>query len=171
MNVADLLIDGFGRIGPTLHRAVDGLDAAGLTARPDAQANSLAWLAWHIGRVQDAQVAPLAGVEQVWTAQGWAPRFGLPFDERATGYGQGVDEVAAVDVPADLLLGYYDAVAAQTIAYLERLADDDLDVVVDEHWDPPVTLGVRLVSILGDDLQHVGQASYVRGLVDRGAGR
>ncbi|MDM7855891.1 mycothiol transferase [Cellulomonas alba] len=169
MNVADLLIEGFGRVGPVLHRAVDGLDAAGRTARPDGNANSIAWLAWHIGRVQDAQVAPLAGVEQVWTAQGWAERFGLPFDARATGYGQSADDVAGVDAEPELLLGYYDAVEAQTLAYLARLTDHDLDVVIDEHWDPPVTLGVRLVSILGDDLQHVGQASYVRGLVERGA--
>lgn len=168
MNVADLLIEGFGRIGPTLRRAVAGLDSTGRTARPDAEANSIAWLAWHIARVQDAQIAPLAGVEEVWTAQGWAERLGLPFDAHATGYGHSADDVAAVDASAELLLGYYDAVEAQTLAYLERLTDEDLDVVVDERWDPPVTLGVRLVSILGDDLQHVGQASYVRGLVDRG---
>jgi len=169
VNVADLLTEGFGRIGPTLHRAVDGLDPAGRTARPDGHANSIAWLAWHVTRVQDAQVAPLAGVEQVWTAQGWVERFGLPFEAHATGYGQSAEEVAAVDADVALLLGYYDAVEAQTLAYLARLTDADLDVVVDDAWDPPVTLGVRLVSILADDLQHVGQASYVRGLVNRGA--
>ena len=39
------------------------------------------------------------------------------------------------------------------------------DRVVDRTWDPPVTLGVRLVSILDDDTQHAGQAAYVRGLL------
>ena len=28
-----------------------------------------------------------------------------------------------------------------------------------------MTLGVRLVSVIGDDLQHVGQAAYVKGLL------
>ena len=36
--------------------------------------------------------------------------------------------------------------------------------MVDEHWDPPVTAGVRLVSVIGDALQHLGQAAYVKGL-------
>jgi hypothetical protein len=167
MDVADLLTDAFGRVGRTLHRAAAGLTESQRTHRPDADANSIAWLTWHAARVQDAQIAPLAGVEQVWTAQGWAGRVGLPFSDAATGYGQSSQDVAAVDAPVDLLLGYYDAVEAQTLEYLRRLAPEDLDVVVDESWDPPVTLGVRLVSILADDLQHVGQAAYVRGIVER----
>lgn len=167
MDVVDLLVEAFGRIGPVLHRASAGLTTEQRTYRPDADANSIAWLTWHIARVQDAQVAPLAETPQVWQSDGWADRFALPFDVGATGYGQSSEQVAAVDAPVDLLLGYYDAVAARTIEYLRTLTPADLDVVVDERWDPPVTCGVRLVSILADDLQHVGQASYVRGLVDR----
>ncbi|QGQ18218.1 DUF664 domain-containing protein [Cellulomonas sp. JZ18] len=167
MRSAQVLADGFGRIGEELRAALEGADEALLTARPDPRANTLAWLAWHVARVQDAQVAPLARVEEVWTAQGWAERFALPFDTGATGYGQSPDDVGRVHAPADLLLGYLDAATAATLAYLERLTDDDLDVVVDEDWDPPVTLGVRLVSVLADDLQHVGQAAYLRGLLDR----
>lgn len=169
MEVADLLVEALGRVGPVLHGAVEGLPPDGLTYRPDPGANSVAWLVWHAARGQDAQVAHVAGVEQVWTARGWAERFGLPFSARATGYGQSPDDVAAVDVPGDLLLGYYDEVAAQTTAYLQRLQPSDLDQVVDESWDPPVTLGVRLVSIVDDDVQHAGQAAYVRGLWERRA--
>ncbi|WP_136517916.1 MULTISPECIES: mycothiol transferase [Cellulomonas] len=167
MRSAQLLADGFGRIGDEVRAVLDGADEELLTRRPDPRANTLAWLVWHLARVQDAQVAPLAGVEEVWTSQGWAERLGLPFEDAATGYGQSPEEVGQVRAPADLLLGYLDAATAATLAYLERLTDDDLDVVVDEDWDPPVTLGVRLVSILADDLQHVGQAAYVRGLLDR----
>ena len=162
-----VLTDGFGRVGPTVRAALQGLSPEALTWRPDARANTLAWLAWHVGRVQDAQVAPLAGTEQVWTAGGWAGRFALPFDDDATGYGQSAEQVARVRADVDLLVGYLDATTAQTLSYLERLSDDDLEVVVDEAWDPPVTLGVRLVSILTDCLEHAGQASYLRGLVDR----
>ncbi|WP_029287025.1 DUF664 domain-containing protein [Cellulomonas sp. HZM] len=167
MDTVDLLIEGFDRISPSLRRAVGGLSVDDLAWRPDERANSIAWLVWHAARGQDAQVAPLAGEDQVWTADGWARRLDLPLDDSATGYGQGRDEVAAVRAEPDLLLGYLDAVGARTGAYLQTLRGDDLERVVDEGWDPPVTLGVRLVSILADDLQHVGQAAYVRGLLDR----
>jgi hypothetical protein len=48
---------------------------------------------------------------------------------------------------------------------LAGLPDGELDRVVDRRWDPPVTMGVRLISIADDCLQHVGQASYLRGLL------
>jgi uncharacterized damage-inducible protein DinB len=107
------------------------------------------------------------GEEQVWTTGGWLDRFGLPFGSDATGYRQSAGDVAAVRVGADLLAGYYDAVHVRTIAYLQTVTDEDLPRVVDTSWDPPVTLAVRLISILSDDLQHAGQASYVRGLAMR----
>jgi hypothetical protein len=95
-------------------------------------------------------------------------RFGLPFDPRDTGYGHRAEEVAAVQVDAgELLVGYYDAVHEQTARYVERLGDADLARIVDRSWDPPVTLGVRLVSVLADDLQHAGQAAFVRGILQR----
>ena len=67
----------------------------------------------------------------------------------------------------DLLLGYHDAVHEQTIRYVERLTDADLSRIVDESWDPPVSLDVRLVSVISDDLQHAGQAAFVRGVAER----
>jgi uncharacterized damage-inducible protein DinB len=168
MDTSALLKEAFGRIEPLVNAAVEGLDADQLAARPDPRANSIAWLVWHLTRVQDDHVAEAAGTEQVWTSAGWVERFRLPFDTSATGYGHGAEEVAAVRPDsADLLTGYHADVAAQTMAYLDGLGGDDLDRVVDEAWDPPVTLGVRLVSVIGDDLEHVGQAAYVRGLLTR----
>jgi uncharacterized damage-inducible protein DinB len=167
VNARDVLRDAFGRVATDVHGAVDGLDAAALTHRVDGTANSIAWLVWHLTRVQDDHVAGVAGTEQVWTAEGWAERFGLPFRTGDIGFGQGSDEVAAVRADADLLLGYYDAVHARTLRYLDGLTDDDLDRVVDRDWDPPVTLGVRLISVADDDIQHAGQAAFVRGVVER----
>lgn len=164
MNVGDLLVDGYERILGVVHRALDGLDSEQLTMRPYPDGNSIAWLIWHLTRVQDDHVADVAGTEQLWTADGWADRFGLPFDEQATGFGHSRHEVAQVRAPAELLLGYHEAVHAHTVAYLRTLTADDLDRIVDESWDPPVTLGVRLVSVLADDLQHAGQAAYLRGM-------
>ena len=164
MTVAELLRDLFDRVATDVHGAVEGLDADALTYRVDGTANSIAWLVWHLTRVQDDHVAEVAGSEQVWTAQGWVERFALPFPPRATGYGHGTDEVAAVRSDADLLLAYFDAVQARTLQYVDGLTEADLDRVVDERWDPPVTLGVRLVSVADDDIQHAGQAALVRGI-------
>lgn len=168
MSSAEVLVDAFGRVREVVHQAVDGLAADELGYRVDEDANSIAWLVWHLTRVQDDHVADAAGIEQVWTSKGWADRFGLPFDDSATGYGHGSDEVAAVGtVSAELLTAYHDAVYEQSVRYVENLTDDDLVRIVDDAWDPPVTLSVRLVSVISDDLQHAGQAAYLRGIAQR----
>jgi uncharacterized damage-inducible protein DinB len=172
MTIAELLADAFGRVHETVHEAVDGLTPGQLAFRPDSGSNSIAWLVWHLARIQDDHIADVAGTGQVWTAGAsgstWADRFGLPFGVSATGYGQGSEAVAAVQVRSgELLTGYYDAVHEETLTYVEGLADADLDRVVDKAWDPPVTLGVRLVSVISDDLQHAGQAAYLRGIIER----
>lgn len=168
MNSVDLLTDAFDRIQETVHDVVEGLSPEQLAARVDGEANSIAWLVWHLTRVQDDHIAGVAGTEQVWTSRKWAERFGLSLPRMATGYGHASDDVAAVRVEsADLLTGYYDDVHEQTAGYLRGLTGADLDRVVDPAWDPPVTLGVRLVSVVNDDTQHVGQAAFVRGVMLR----
>jgi hypothetical protein len=168
MASADLLVDAFGRVREVVHRVVDGLTPEQLAFRVDAEANSIAWLVWHLTRIQDDHLADAAQAEQVWTSRGWAGRFGLPFHPLATGYGHRAAEVAAVRVESgELLVGYHDAVHEQTTRYVSRLSDADLGRIVDRSWDPPVSLGVRLVSVIADDLQHAGQAAFVRGVVER----
>jgi hypothetical protein len=170
MDVKDVLIDAFGRIKEEVHAAVDGLSPADLHARPAPDANSVAWLVWHLTRIQDDHVAGASGLDQVWLSQGWEKRFGLTLPARDTGYGHRPAQVAEVRVGSgDLLTGYFDAVHERTLEFVRDLGAGDLDRVVDERWTPAVTLGVRLVSVLADDLQHVGQAAYVRGLVQRAA--
>ena len=168
MTSAELLVDAFGRIRGVVHRAVDGLTAEQLASRVDPQANSIAWLVWHLTRIQDDHLADAFQAEQVWVAQGWVERFGLPFDPRDTGYGHQADDVAAVRVGSgELLVGYHEAVHEQTTRFVEGLGDADLARIVDRSWDPPVSLGVRLVSVIADDLQHAGQAAFVRGILQR----
>ncbi len=169
MKGTKVLADAFGRIRDVVHEAVEGLEPGRLNARIDPGANSITWLVWHLTRIQDDHVADAAGWEQVWHAQGWDERFGLPLPPGSTGYGHTADEAGSVRVGSgELLLGYFDAVHAQTGRFLQGLSAADLDRVVDERWDPPVTLGVRLVSVLGDDLQHAGQAAFARGVLARG---
>ncbi|GAB3167740.1 DUF664 domain-containing protein [Myceligenerans halotolerans] len=171
MNGADLLVDAFGRIREEVHAAVEGLTADELAWRADPDANSVAWLVWHLTRIQDDHVADVARADQVWSHQGWAERFALPLPIRDTGYGHRTDEVAAVRVTSpDLLTGYHDAVHERTIDYVSALTDTDLDRIVDTSWDPPVSLGVRLISVFDDEAQHAGQAALLRGLLLRRRG-
>lgn len=173
MQARDILIEGLGRLPELVHTAVQGLTPEQLRRQPaglgtSSRANSIAWLVWHLTRVQDDHVSEVAGREQAWTGHGWAERFGLALPPSDTGYGHGPDQVAKVTASAELLTGYLDAVTAQSQDYLTKVEGDDLERVVDERWDPPVTLGVRLVSVVSDDLQHAGQAAFVRGVLQRG---
>jgi hypothetical protein len=161
-----LLGDGFGRIHEGVPSVLGGLSADELRWRPDADANPIAWLVWHLTRQQDSQVAHLAGTTSAWSG-GWCERFGLPYDKHAHGYGMTSDEVAAFDVTdLGLLTGYHEATHRATLAWLDTVTDADWSRVVD-RWDPPVTLAVRAVSILEDSAKHLGQAEYVRGLALR----
>jgi uncharacterized damage-inducible protein DinB len=170
MNTVDLLTDAFGRVRENVHDVVEGLTPEQLGARVD-DANSIAWLIWHLTRVQDDHISEVADAEQIWTAREWSERFGLPLPVTSTGYGHDSEHVAAVRVDSpDLLTGYYDEVHERTIDYVRGLTEADLDRVVDRAWNPPVTLGVRLVSVIDDDTQHVGQAAFVRGVILRRTG-
>ncbi|MEU5303879.1 DUF664 domain-containing protein [Streptomyces noursei] len=163
-----LLVDAFGRIREVVEEVVDGLGPEELATRPDGRGNSIAWLVWHLTRVQDDHVAGVAGTEQIWSADEWYEAYGLPFAEEDTGYGHSRKDVAKVrGLRAELLTGYHAAVHENTVRHLGTLGVKDLDRVVDRNWSPPVTLGVRLVSVIADDLQHAGQAAYVRGLLGR----
>src|SRR5262249_13139391 len=164
MRAVEVVLDGFGRVHGAVHGAVRDLTEPQLQERIAPDANSIAWLAWHLSRVQDDHIADLANTEQVWSSGGWWERFDLPFGQDETGYAQRPRDVAAVRAPAQLLLDYYDAVHAHTVSFVLGLRDEDLSRVVDTRWDPPVTLGVRLVSVISDDLQHAGQAAFIRGV-------
>lgn len=168
MDTRTLLTDAFHRLPPLVRHHADGADDHLLHTRLDPDANPLAWLLWHAIRVQDVQVAELADREQVWTAEGWVERFALALDPGEHGYGHDRDQVARVRIEdPGLLVGYQDAVTAMIDDYLAEVDAEELARVVDDRFDPPVTAGARLVSILDDALQHLGQAGYVRGVIER----
>lgn len=167
MDIAALLTETFDHIAQLVPSTVDGLSDDELAYRPDETANSIGWLIWHLSRVQDDHLAEVADTQQVW-AQGWRERFALDLpDADGVGYGHTSAEVAQVRASAELLAGYHAAVAAATTDYVSELGATDLDRIVDRRFDPPVTLGIRLVSVVSDCLQHLGQAAYVRGLLGR----
>lgn len=160
----ELIIDEFARIKAVVRHTVSDLSVDDLAFRPSESANSIAWLVWHLTRIQDDHVADLTKSKQTWITE-WREKFSLPFAETETGYGQSSSEVAKVRVSSKLLIGYYDSVHENTIKYIKSLNEKDYQKIVDTRWDPPVTLAARLISIISDDLQHAGQAAYVRGLL------
>jgi hypothetical protein len=168
MDSRDLLLQAFDNIETVVRSALEGIDPGLLNERLDPDANTLGWLVWHLTRVQDDHVAEVAGTEQAYTDAGWADRFALPFDPRAHGYGFSSEDVGkTVITDPQLLLDYHADVHRRTADFVRTLQPADLDRVVDRRWDPPVTLGVRLLSVIGDDLQHAGQAALLRGLLER----
>jgi hypothetical protein len=168
VETSEILIDAFGRIRAAVHRAAGGLDAAGLAYRPDTAANSVAWLVWHLTRIQDDHVADIAEQVQVWHDGPWADQIGFTGDLNDTGYGHSSEQVAALRPDsADPLLAYHDAVADRSIEYAATITPEELDRIIDRSFDPPVTVGVRLVSVLNDCMQHAGQAGYVGGMYVR----
>jgi len=166
VNVAALLLELYGRIPRSVHKALDGMTREELMAAPAPGVNPAAWIVWHLTRVQDHHVSGVAGTEQLWVSGDWAAHFGLEPDPENTGNGHTDDEVRSVQPDhVDVLVGYLDAVGARTRSVLQAMSEADLDRVVDHNWDPPVTAGVRLVSVANDNLQHAGQVAYIRGLL------
>jgi hypothetical protein len=171
MTSAELLTDAFGRVRETVENALDAMSPEQLADQIEPGANPVGWLAWHLTRIQDDHIAGAFGVRQVWETGAWAARFGLPDDTLDTGYGHGSAHVAAVakavSAAPGRLLEYHDATYQQTLDHMAGLRDADLSRVVDNSWTPPVTLAVRLISIVNDNMQHAGQAVYARGILLR----
>jgi uncharacterized damage-inducible protein DinB len=166
VNANDVYSEALGRLPGLVERAVRDLSPEQLHQAPAGGANTIGWLVWHLTRIQDDHVADLIGAEQLYLTGDWAPRFGLKANPSETGYGHNPTQVQAVRPESwETLVEYYRAVHERTVSFVRGLSEADYDRIVDDAWDPPVTLGVRLVSVLNDDVQHAGQAAYVRGLL------
>lgn len=167
MDHRDILIDAARRPVDSARQVLDGIGPEVLNQMPDGEHSSIAWLIWHAARQQDAQLAELSGGRQVWLEQGWAQRLGVHRAVEEIGFGDSPAEVATVRVTDPALLGdYLQAVVARVVDHVEGLSPADLDDVVDVRWDPPVTRGVRIVSLIDDAVAHVAQAAYLRGLLE-----
>jgi Protein of unknown function (DUF664) len=163
----DLAIDGLSRVEEAMRMTLNGLAASQLMYRPAESANSIAWLAWHLTRVEDDHISELAGRPQAWVADGWHARFGKPADPQDTGFGYTAEQVAALRIDGpQLLLEYHATVHRRSIEFLQMVSCSDMDRIIDTNWDPPVTMGVRLISVVDDCAQHVGQMAYIRGLIE-----
>jgi len=167
MEWRELILDGYERVLEILELSLNGLTRDDLNQQPNPDCNSMGWLAWHLTRVQDDHMADLIGEEQLWIKDGWHARFDRPADGKDMGWGHTPEQVAAFRSPdAEILLEYHRAVLERTRRYITAVSEAELARELNEPWFQPLpTVGVRIVSVLSDDLQHVGQVSYVRGLL------
>ena len=163
----DLLVDAYERLPEFLNNVLRGLSDDNLNWQPRSDCNSIGWLAWHLTRQQDAQIASLMNEQQLWLSDGWSSRFNYPPDPEDVGFGHTPEQVSLFKSPdIQTMLDYHYAVLDRTKRYLVTLSQTDLDRELDEPWFQPLpTVGVRLISILEDGLLHAGQAAYIRGLI------
>ena len=166
MEAKDIVIDALGRIRSILHRTLAGLSLDEIHRQPRPDANSIAWLTWHLTRVQDNGISGLFDQEQAWLSQGWHAQFAMAPDPDNEGQGHTPEQVAAFRAPAiQTLLDYHDSVCTRSQNFVTGLAPADFNRELNEpQYQPPPTVGVRLVSILSDNLQHAGQVAYLRGV-------
>lgn len=82
---ADPLVEAYGRLPDLAGDALAGLSEKQLHRRLDPDANTVAWLVWHLARVLDVSIADAFGSPQVWTEQDWTARFALNLDDEDMG--------------------------------------------------------------------------------------
>jgi hypothetical protein len=169
MSAADLYLDALRRSDEGLKRAVEDLTGEELRNQPAGTgSNPIGWLVWHLTRTRDSIIASINGAPTVWDGGGWASRFGMEGELPRFM----PDNVHTFD-PKDFetLMGYFDEVAGQSAKVVEALSDEDMSRMVESAVPgrPAQPVVARLGVILNDNIQHIGQVAYLRGLL-RGQG-
>ena len=167
MEAPEVVAQALGRLEIVMEKSLDGLTSDQLAIQPHPESNSIGWLCWHLTRIQDDHISNLAGTEQTWIKEEWYSKFKLPPDSTDYGTGDSIERVRSFRAPsAQILLDYYKAVNCNIQKYLNSLTPQQMDSPVnDTRWAPPPSVGVRLISVIGDSTQHVGQIAYLRGLI------
>lgn len=164
MDWQQLLINMLDGVLRTLEKALNNLTDLDLNKQPNPDCNSIGWLTWHLSRTQDRAIANLARKNQVWMEGEWYKKFDRSADPADTGFGHTTEQVSAFKSPdISILLGYYKAVLNQSKNFISELTSTDLAVKMDHP--KFTTVGIWLAATISDNLQHVGQIAYLRGLM------
>ena len=168
MQWQQLVTDIFERISQELEHALDGLTVDDLNQHPCPGCNSIGWLTWHLTRAHDRVTADLLGEEQLWIKEGWYARFNRTPDPQDKGVGHSLEEIAAFSSPdASTLLEYHRAVLLQSKRYINnKLSETELNREFDNPVRPDVkNVRTQLMRLINDNMQHLGQVNYVRGML------
>ena len=143
--------------------ATDGLTAEQLHYQPNADANSIAWLVWHLSRWRDRVSALISGEPQIWVSGGWAAQFRMPAE--GTGLGDTLEQVTAFRSERDLLFGYLDAAHLATAARVSRITPEQFEQPAEYLPGDFRPAWRALAGVCGDSIQHTGQIAYLRGML------
>ena len=172
MEVKGFALDALNDAQAALMQAVDGLSQEELMWQPQPGANHIAFILWHVLRVEDWYFQYMfQRVPQVWESEKWHEKLNLPDDPRVTGYGYTAEQIASFP-PVQLqdLLAYGEAVRARTVDYLRNVDPTRFDEMLKSSIFGETSVGDRIGHLLCELAQHVGQIAYLRGLV-KGQGK
>ena len=147
-------------------QSLANMDDASMASRPNDQTNSIAWLLWHMNRVVDRFVNDrFQDKPQQWVSDGWHDKFGMPANPDDNGRGWTAEQVAAWQPPAkEVMVGYYDAVKSNALAYVGSLSAADLEKQVPFPAPPnTLALGEALGVLVFDNIVHGGQIAFIKG--------
>jgi hypothetical protein len=164
MKCQQLISSIYDRLTEGLERALVGLTQEDLNYQPRPDSNSIGWLTWHLTRTQDQAIADLMGVEQLWIKEGWYLKFNRSANPQDTGSGHSPEDMASFKSPdVKMLLAYYYSVVQRSKRCFYNLSETDLDREINHTRYP--TVAARIVGVISDNFQHVGQMAYVHGLL------
>jgi hypothetical protein len=166
MELHEMLAVGYSGILRTLDYTLKGLTKEDINWQPKPDCNSIGWMVWHPIRFQDMQISEFMGEEQLWIKDGWYKKWGRKADPKESGGGMTPEDLTKFKSPgAATVLAYAKAVVERSQKYFPTLKKADLDKILKGGPHKPYpTVGMMLMIILSDSLQHAGQAGYVRGL-------
>ena len=169
MEIAAFIGHALEQVHEEVQLTLKGRSIEELTYRPAPESNTMAWLAWHIARTQDVRSSHLTDRDQLWIADGWHERFGLPADPTETGRGHSAEQAGAVQPDYPESLREYCRIASDRAReYVSGLTPASLDIAVEApDGTGPTTVSAILFRMVHGGLAHVGQLMYVRGLVER----
>ena len=169
MGATDIYLEAIKRSDADLRRALEGLTTEDVRKQPAGEgSNPISWLVWHLTRTRDNISSSIVGRKPLWESEGWGAKFGMS---------DGIpsfkpDNVHTFDPKSiETLTGYFEAVAANSLKIIEGLQESDMSRMVESTIPgrPAQPVVGRLAVILNDNIQHVGQVAYLRGLI-RGHG-
>lgn len=166
MDAKELILMSLEQSQGYLTKALDGLTQEEAAWSPEAECNSIAFILWHVIRVEDFFMnRVIQRASELYEAEGWQEKLGTPAKE--TGYQYATEQLRAWPVPKlEVLRGYANSVREKTLAFLESISPERLSEVPRPDRSPD-SIGASLSRMSTEIALHVGQIAYLRG-VQRG---
>ncbi len=144
--------------------AIKKLSQDELAWRTKPHSNSIAFLMWHLARVEDLWINRiLKGGKEIYEAEGWYKKYKTEIQDNGAFFDEA--KLKAWPVPTLKLLKEYAAAVRQTtLAYLKTLNEKDLDEPRDFTW-MKGTNGTALSHLISEIGEHSGQIGYIKGIM------